>query len=744
MSTHTSLRLKLLESKAAETTGRLVAISTAQVFAQRVMAHLQKAADGPRWWLLPGLSFAALAAVSFTFFKDALFYRYDGTSILTVATAQKQWMAPGIGFSLNFLQGLGDIWIPTATPLMPGFALGSLVGNDRWMPVVACFVFALEFFFSTLFLARFLGVGRATSLAAALIGAMFTMPFFVPTLAAWRLWGNPHFMPAIAASTLALCAYVAIGRARWKVDAALLAAISLLLAYLIVSQPVRAAIAAVMLAYFGAAVLIGAADNRERLHKLAAAVLIVAVLGTAFGGYLFALFYYARTTYFWNDIATFPVNWAQQSFLSSESGPAGPYLWTACLAGAALVAWRERGRLRVFALAFLSFVALQQAVFLTAQFGGFTWGGPPPAYIDMFCMPLNALFGAYLLVGWWVEEPRNLRWALPALILLPWGSAAALHHPYSILSFHQQNPFLWPPHETSITRLLRAETGLQEGSPFRGRVANIAGTGLEPQYAWVPLVSQHNYDGAVSFYTGNDHRYYGLWYFGIPTLIEDNQFSSPFFHVVNSRLLSTPEQKHVRQLTTVTRFDPRILAMLGVRFVITDRPWPGLVPKTTLIVTPENPDFWTLYLYELPNVNTAGYWATRPLTVDTTRQAMLWMAAPASAADAVVYEPLTAPLVAGTSSELRVFRDRLEVEADSPGTSLLVLPVEFSHCFDIQPSDLGSARFLRANIDQAAFLFSGHLHAELRYRYAPWHSGCRLRDIDDASQLKLREVGWPQ
>jgi hypothetical protein len=120
------------------------------------------------------------------------------------------------------------------------------------------------------------------------------------------------------------------------------------------------------------------------------------------------------------------------------------------------------------------------------------------------------------------------------------------------------------------------EIGLTEGSPFRGRIANIAGTDFEPQYAWVPFLSQHDYDAAVSFYTGNDHRNYGLWYFGIPTLIADNQFSSPFFHVINSRLLSSPTQKHVRQLTTITRFEPRIFALLGVRFVITSRPLTGI------------------------------------------------------------------------------------------------------------------------------------------------------------------------
>jgi hypothetical protein len=287
------------------------------------------------------------------------------------------------------------------------------------------------------------------------------------------------------------------------------------------------------------------------------------------------------------------------------------------------------------------------------------------------------------------------------------------------------------------------EIGLHGDGTFRGRVANIAGADFEPQYSWAPVISQHDYDGAVAFNTGNDHRYYGMWYFGIPTLIESNQFTSPFFHVINSRLLDTPEQKHARNLTTITRFRPRVLAMLGVRFVITGRPLPGLTPRQSLVVQPDYPDQWTLFLYELPHANVAGYWSLHPHNVDDTRQAMLWMDDSQSAGDSAMYERISASLVAGTASQIRVFRDRLEVDAQSPGTSLLVLPVEFSHCFDMRFGESGPARMLRANVDQAAFLFSGRLHAELRYRYSPWHFGCRLRDIADANRLKLSETGWP-
>jgi len=71
--------------------------------------------DQRSWWGWPLLSFAALCAIVFTHYADTLFYRYDGTFVLTLVRSQAKWMAPGVGFSLDYLQGMGDIWIPTVT-----------------------------------------------------------------------------------------------------------------------------------------------------------------------------------------------------------------------------------------------------------------------------------------------------------------------------------------------------------------------------------------------------------------------------------------------------------------------------------------------------------------------------------------------------------------------------------------------------------------------------------------------------
>jgi hypothetical protein len=124
---------------------------------------------------------------------------------------------------------------------------------------------------------------------------------------------------------------------------------------------------------------------------------------------------------------------------------------------------------------------------------------------------------------------------------------------------------------------------------------------------------------------------------------------------------------------------------------------------------------------------------------------MQWLATEkAGDADAAVYEPTAPRLVPGKSREIRVFRDRLVVIAESAGTSLLVLPLEFSHCWDVSLAAGSSGRLLRANVNQTGLLFSGRTEVELRYRFSPWHFRCRFRDMADARKLELANVGWPE
>ena len=76
-------------------------------------------------------SYVALAVFAFSYYSDALFYRFDGNFVLTLAATQRRWMAPDPGFSLNFLEALGDVWIPIATGWSTGFAVANLFAPER-------------------------------------------------------------------------------------------------------------------------------------------------------------------------------------------------------------------------------------------------------------------------------------------------------------------------------------------------------------------------------------------------------------------------------------------------------------------------------------------------------------------------------------------------------------------------------------------------------------------------------------
>src|SRR5690606_38517639 len=111
---------------------------------------------------------AALAAFAFFAFTrnvGNLFVGLDGTYMLTIIQQQFPWMPASLGFSGNPLKGLGDMWYPTNTPLIPGYALpealfgAAAVGEGRFQ-ALAFAVFAVELFLTTVILGRSLGFER--------------------------------------------------------------------------------------------------------------------------------------------------------------------------------------------------------------------------------------------------------------------------------------------------------------------------------------------------------------------------------------------------------------------------------------------------------------------------------------------------------------------------------------------------------------------------------------------------------
>ena len=83
----------------------------------------------------------------------------------------------------------------------------------------------------------------------------------------------------------------------------------------------------------------------------------------------------------------------------------------------------------------------------------------------------------------------------------------------------------------------------------------------------------HGVDTGIQRATGNEHRAFGLWYHGIPTLHEYNQMGTPSLYFMVSRLLTRPQDRQSRQRGFFRRPGRRSIILRSLRtlrFIITD------------------------------------------------------------------------------------------------------------------------------------------------------------------------------
>ena len=456
-------------------------------------------------------------------------------------------------------------------------------------------------------------------------------------------------------------------------------------------------------------------DRRERLWKINLGLAIVLLYLLIFSAWLLGFFLYAKTTFFWSEMYPSTITWQWVSFLleSPDLRPAGVLFFLMALVGGVLTAFGSAGRIRRFAIGYLVFVALLLALTGFLIVTQYRWPGPTIAYFDLMIYPLHALFAAQCLyqillrvsIGFRLKTARSALFR-SAIIFLPWAALAVWVPPYEKPMLKNQNPYRWPPLRTPIVEFLEREIALRPGQPFRGRVVNLAGGSFDPKFVHVPYINQHIYDSMVAFFLGNDHREYGFSFYDVPTLDDSNDFNSPFLHFLMSRFLNPERSLFVRAHEYATLFKPKILAQLGVRYVLIEEPLPGRTPARELELAAGRKQ----YLYELEEPNVSGRAVTRVTVARTAAEALAHQLSPDFDYhnDAVVFDSLPyGNLVQVSRSRLDVYRGYLRVSAEAAGRALLVLPVEFSQCLEFRWEITGAELpvAVRVNLDQTAVLF---------------------------------------
>jgi hypothetical protein len=87
-----------------------------------------------------------------------------------------------------------------------------------------------------------------------------------------------------------------------------------------------------------------------------------------------------------------------------------------------------------------------------------------------------------------------------------------------------------------------------------------------------------------------------------------------------------------------------------------------------------------------------------------------------------------------------IIRGGLHLTASSEGTSLLALPMQFSHC--LQAS--GQAELVRANLVMTGVIFSKEIDADITSAYGIFSPKCRRQDLAAIKALGMTLTSTPK
>jgi len=693
----------------------------------------------------------------------AIFFGYDAQSFQTLFGVSSRLSEVLFGLGSDFVNGIGNVF---ADP------------NPRWFPSIlfsrkpsglvedgplAFAIAATELFAATLLCGRALSTSLTVSIAAGWLVTLWTWPLFVMPKIVTLWMFTPTHAEILSVSVILTTATLCIGaRPIWQ--SILLTAICFLcISYIVLGAPTNLALVGPVIAISAAISIFVSSNQAERLTiVLCWAAVALACFALGFFHYLWGLLAYTATSFF-------PEVWKRPHTLFQ--GESTLLLWTPVslfttwflftperlfvgggIIGAVALLLLGSSKQRRLALS----VLVAEAVFLSFGFTNYFWpfwSGPQMGYFEMMLFPYFALCICFILV-----LPAELIWrtvcnylhtlcgvplivdpAVGLAVPLTIGVYAAMIGPNirdesnRFVGFAIASPFPQP--ETPISRILKAEARIIAGEPFRGRVATWWGRS--------PEVLKRGAAGSVHYFsqlaTGNLHEGPALWQDDIPTWAEYNRLMTP------ARLVFQ---------TYGYREDLRMLRAAGVRFVITDAPISEAKLRTQLTIpTPPSaqqlllfssePAFesFQLYLYELENPNLGQFSPIEVKQVENARSLREALVNPTWDLDHTVFGaiPGTGPFRKANLDSFAIARDGYKVRAESEGSAILLLPIEFSRCLTVRSRmDGPPPRLFRADLVLTGVLFERRLDADISFRVGPLGgSRCRLQDAKDAESMQM-------
>jgi hypothetical protein len=435
----------------------------------------------------------------------------------------------------------------------------------------------------------------------------------------------------------------------------------------------------------------------------------------------------------------FSIGYASMLFFS----PNAKYYYGLCILGWAIGLILARGRVRVLVatgVAAFGYYLLYMMAFVLLDV---TWWLPIPFDIEH---SLAYLFIASAVAGYWsglqsiaafarpsarleslggaiVWRPAWRVWVgflagLFAVTLVPVGGLLyALERSKSVPA----NAYTMPgPREPELAEYLFDHIGLGVGKPFRGSAVFLPSGPHD-------IVSVAN-----------------LWSEGVPTLNEYSQLLTPQFVYLQVELFKHEPAMNLSWpwVGPSGPYDVLFKAFqaLGVRYVLNHAPFHAADERkfTARSVRryqpPEPPAEWQIY--ELPDPNVGNYSPTEIVLAGSAAEIIAGLAnTDFDFRRQVILSAGQGPLVAARDMRLTMNRGGgFHISGHSDGTSLVILPQQFTNCLKASDSRV---RIVRANLMWTGVVFSGDIDTDIWFGYGMFSPGCRRDDLADMRRLGL-------
>jgi hypothetical protein len=356
-------------------------------------------------------------------------------------------------------------------------------------------------------------------------------------------------------------------------------------------------------------------------------------------------------------------------------------------------------------------------------------------YFEKMLFPFYAIFTAYLVISFLDLNPSHAAKGKLFDIFLPLIFVSIVT--ITLLNIprvkESAGSFLIKPSSTAITDILEKEIAVQQHRKFSGRVASII-IGKN----WL---DQLQYFASINNLVGNDHQSTGLWLKHIPTLHEYNQAITPGFYRIYRRFLTDGSDIPHRSWSSFNKVDIKILKLLGVSFIISDESEIHEAKQRAKVNF--NGKIPALYLHEISGSNLTGISVLHIKKVNNIRQAEDFMATSQfELQDAVVINKKDGEsddlLVQAKDSKFSIEGGKYSLKANSKGKTLLILPIEYSHCLAMAARTGKMPKIIRVDIALAGLLFENFVDVTIDNKIGPFSQPrCRFKDYREfASMIK--------